>query len=122
MKKIAFIALLATTAFTPAIAADLGRPVYKAPVAIMAPVTNWNGFYIGGHAGYGWGDADYRFNNVGWYNLTAGDRTSHDMSGLMAGGQIGFNWQAGRYVYGLEVAGTWSDVRRTVTSPILSDV
>jgi|RhiMetdeSRZDD1v2_1073273.scaffolds.fasta_scaffold1352227_1 outer membrane immunogenic protein len=72
--------LLATTVLSAgltavAVAADL-RPVYKAPPAAMAPVPlayNWSGFYIGGHAGAGWGDS--------------GD------TAFVGGGQIGYNYQ-----------------------------
>jgi hypothetical protein len=40
-------------AAAPSMAADLGvRPVARAPV--YAP-NDWSGFYIGAHAGYGWG-------------------------------------------------------------------
>ena len=40
-----------------AMAADMGRPVYKAPPAGALPVTyDWTGFYVGGHIGYGWAD------------------------------------------------------------------
>src|SRR5437868_12917678 len=37
----------------PAIAADLGRPVYKAPPPPPAPVYTWTGCYLGGGGGYG---------------------------------------------------------------------
>ena len=44
-----------------AMAADIFRPVYKAPPAGALPVTyDWTGFYIGGHVGYGWADKDWR--------------------------------------------------------------
>ena len=40
-----------------AMAADISRPVYKAPPAGALPVAyDWTGFYIGGHVGYGWAD------------------------------------------------------------------
>ena len=43
-------------------AADIPAPVYKAPpVAIVA--YNWNGFYVGGHFGWGWAHDD----NVGYF-------------------------------------------------------
>ena len=51
----ALIAVVAAIAGTQAArAADM--PV-KAPAARVAPSYNWNGFYIGGHAGYGLGVA-----------------------------------------------------------------
>jgi outer membrane immunogenic protein len=91
MKKILLVAMLATTAFTPAIAADLGRPVYKAPVAVVAPPTLWNGFYVGGNVGYGWG------------------RGSAD--GVTGGAQIGYNYQfAPNFVLGLEADVQGADV------------
>jgi outer membrane immunogenic protein len=47
-------ALVALVAVAPAMAADQGirapAPAYAAP-----PVSDWTGFYVGGHAGYGWG-------------------------------------------------------------------
>lgn len=86
MKKIALIALLATTAFTPALAADLGRPVYKAPVAVEVPYTSWNGFYVGGSIGGAFGSNDRLDDSV-----------------LFGGGQIGYNWQFNRnWVFGIE--------------------
>ncbi|TNW44856.1 porin family protein, partial [Acinetobacter baumannii] len=45
-------------------------------------------------------------------------RFSHTMNGFMAGGQLGYNWQSGNLVLGLEGSLTWSDVRRrNVVSP-----
>jgi outer membrane immunogenic protein len=40
----------------PAMAADLGAPVYRRPLVAVA-VYNWTGFYVGGNIGYGWGSA-----------------------------------------------------------------
>jgi outer membrane immunogenic protein len=70
----------------PAFAADMATraPVYKAPYA--APLFNWTGVYIGGHGGYGWGDA-----------------SGLNTSGGFGGGQIGANWQvAPNWVWGVE--------------------
>jgi len=44
---ISFAALVAG----PALAADLGRPVYR-PVLAPVAVYNWTGFYVGGNVGY----------------------------------------------------------------------
>jgi outer membrane immunogenic protein len=35
----------------------------------------------------------------------------HDPSGAILGGQIGFNWQTGPIVFGLEAQGDWADLR-----------
>jgi opacity protein-like surface antigen len=53
MKKVLITSgtLVALIAGAPAMAADSG---VGAPPA-YAPVNDWSGFYVGGHAGYGWG-------------------------------------------------------------------
>jgi outer membrane immunogenic protein len=61
MKKflLATIAAAALVAAGPAMAADMGAPVYKAPPPpAPAPVYNWTGFYVGAGAGYGMWDMD----------------------------------------------------------------
>jgi outer membrane immunogenic protein len=89
-----------------AAAADLGGAprgrVTREPVFEQAPFT-WTGFYVGTHLGYGWSDID-------WQETPAFDGT-HDGSGWLAGGQIGYNWQAGRFVYGVEadLSSSWID-------------
>jgi outer membrane immunogenic protein len=69
----------------------------------------WNGVYIGGHAGYGVGDAGTHATidpaavnpaNKPVYN--AAMSPGLHPSDLGAGGQIGFNWQSGRWVLGVE--------------------
>jgi outer membrane immunogenic protein len=123
MNKILYGLLGATLLIaTPAAAADLGRPVYKAPVAVMAPATNWNGFYIGAHGGYGSGDSQFDFATNGYYNDAVGDRVSHGMRGGLAGGHAGYNWQWGSTVLGLEASGTWSGVKRdNIQSPFFAE-
>lgn len=72
-------------------AADMGaRPMYtKAPM--VSPVYNWTGGYIGVNGGGGWGD-------VGGI----------DTSGGFVGGTLGYNWQQGQTVFGLETDIAWS--------------
>lgn len=69
-----------------AYAADM--PVKAAPIA-PAPVMTWTGFYIGANVGYGWAD-------VGAAGF------SNQLNGVIGGGQIGYNWQAGQFVIGIE--------------------
>lgn len=88
----------------PAAAADLPRrydPVpMKAPV--YAPIYNWTGFYLGISGGGGWGRSD-------WSATTGG----FDLSGWLVGGTVGFNWQTGPWVFGLEGDVSWSDIKGT---------
>lgn len=72
---------LALTA--PALAADLP---YKAPApAYYAPQFSWTGFYAGINGGYGWSDS-----------------FADKAKGGIYGGQLGYNWQIGSFVLGLE--------------------
>jgi outer membrane immunogenic protein len=75
-------------------AADLARPVYKAPPAI-APAVNWTGFYVGANGGYGWSRGQI-------YDFTVDNPTGPDIKGGFGGGQIGFNYQTGSFVLGVE--------------------
>ena len=80
----------------PALAADLPRPVYKAPsMYAPAPIFSWSGAYIGINGGYGWGSSRI--------TTPAGATTGNfDINGGLAGGTLGYNIQAGSIVYGIE--------------------
>ena len=87
-----------------AMAADISRPVYKAPPAGALPVTyDWTGFYIGGHVGYGWADKDWRD--------AFGLATTHKADGFLGGGQVGFNYQINQFVLGVEGDVSWANLK-----------
>ena len=93
-------------ALSAATAADLGSgPRRKAPPppppAYEEAQFTWSGLYVGAHLGYGW-------SNVDWQEVPAFNG-SHDGDGGLAGVQIGYNWQAGRFVYGVEadITNSW---------------
>ena len=107
---------------TSASAADL--PV-KAPMAapVMAPVWNWNGFYIGINGGYSWGRAgrDITFRDaVTGVPLVAvagtGGSNGSNLNGGLFGGQIGYNWQTSNWVFGLETDAQWTGQRGSVSA------
>ena len=90
-------------------AADM--PV-KAPMAPPPPpVFTWQGFYIGAHVGYGWQSVNSQvFESTG--ALT--DTLSFDRSGILGGGQVGFNWQvAPNWVLGIEGDVSGADIHGT---------
>jgi outer membrane immunogenic protein len=93
MKRIALIVaagLLSIATAAPAVSADLPRkaPVYSAPSEF-----NWSGFYVGINGGYGWGTSS-------WSSaVTTG---SPKPKGALAGGTLGYNYQTGAWVWGLE--------------------
>ena len=100
-------ALALATMSLPSSAADLGaRPVGKAPVIAPVALYNWSGFYIGGHIGGVWGDKDWI--DVTFPGLAFADGSS-EISGFLAGGQAGFNWQAGNFVFGIEGQVSWTN-------------
>ncbi|MDI4664286.1 outer membrane beta-barrel protein [Xanthobacter autotrophicus] len=112
-----FRALLLATAFLaplPALAADLAVKVPAPP----PPVFSWTGFYIGTNAGYAWSDGGYSFKATdggsGGFGgaLVAGAFPATGVSqgdGFTIGGQVGFNYQTGRTVFGVEADLNWLD-------------
>ena len=92
-----------------AAATDLPMP-YKAPLRVVAPapaaIYDWTGFYAGVNLGGGWADNDASgaFNAAlgGGGTFAAGTATSASFSGIVGGGQIGYNWQTGHLVLGVE--------------------
>jgi outer membrane immunogenic protein len=118
MKKflLGAVGLVALGTVTPAMAADMAaRPYTKAPPPIMAPIYNWGGFYIGANGGYGWSNQCVdvtAINGIG--NVFA--EGCRNASGGVAGGQIGYRWQASQWVFGLEAQGDWANIRSSRAS------
>jgi outer membrane immunogenic protein len=73
-----------------AFAADIARPVV-APAPVLP--FSWTGLYLGGHGGYGSG-------SVGPW----------DPKGGFGGGQAGYNYQLGTWVFGVEGDGAWASM------------
>jgi outer membrane immunogenic protein len=61
---------------------------------------DWSGIYIGGHAGAGAIITHGTFDNSDAFS--AADLGDLSDIGFIGGGQIGFNWQAGNIVFGVE--------------------
>ena len=99
------MALAATT--LPTSAADLGaRPITKAPIAAPVALYNWSGFYIGGHVGGLFADKDWTDVTVPGFPIVLGN---HSPSGVAGCGQVGFNWQTGAWVFGVEGQFSWTN-------------
>jgi outer membrane immunogenic protein len=121
------VALLSASS---AFAADLAaRPYTKAPV-VAAVVYDWTGFYIGGNVGYSWGRERTDGALTGTQNVsvfrTAGPTLVSsvdsvlgalpligraDVNGFGGGGQAGYNWQRGTWLFGVEADIQGSDER-----------
>src|SRR5690348_16026654 len=76
----------------------------------VAPVPEcdftWTGFYFGANVGYGWGSADTDFDPLPdpatFFSLEP-TSLNPDPDGFIGGGQLGFNWQFGKWlVVGIE--------------------
>jgi outer membrane immunogenic protein len=117
MKKILLCAgaLVAMGIAGPASAADLAaRPYAKAPpLPMVAAIYDWSGFYIGANGG--WGESRNCWDFIRTF-IDARDDGCRNSSGGLAGGQIGYRWQAGTWVFGLEAQGDWADLNSTRVS------
>ncbi len=108
LRRLAVLAvtLIGVIDYSTAFAADLPA---KAPAPMMAPVAVWipiwSGFYAGVNAGYGWA-------SVGTADV------SDSLTGAIGGGQIGYNWQTGALVLGVEGDMQASGQRRSDTAVV----
>jgi outer membrane immunogenic protein len=105
---------------TAASAADMAPRMYtKAPIPVA--VYDWTGFYIGGNLGYSWGRARTDGNETGTQSVsvftgnillpgfpvvttlpTTPLSGRANVNGFIGGGQAGYNWQRGTWLFGLE--------------------
>jgi outer membrane immunogenic protein len=104
MKKLLLVtaSLVALGAAAPATAADLAaRPYTKAPPMLQAAY-DWSGFYIGINGGGG-------TSRKCWDLVAGASEGCHDATGGTVGGQVGYRWQTGPVVFGVEAQGNWAD-------------
>jgi outer membrane immunogenic protein len=108
MRKIllAGVAAAALTAVSSAMAADLGTPVYKVPPAPVAVAPNWTGFYIGANGGGGWGTQEFFESDP----FSGKALSSIGVNGFLGGGQVGYNYQTGWLVLGVEGSFDWANI------------
>jgi len=84
----------------------------KAPAPVAAPV-NWTGLYIGGIGG-----ADYGRGNLSFPGVTS---TGPHTAGVLGGGTLGYNYQIGKWVVGVEGDGAWTNARGSQSCGALTD-
>lgn len=110
---------LAAVAAMPALGADL--PSRRAPAAPLpvAPAFTWTGFYAGVNAGYAFADSkDSTFiGSAGYLGLAGAGAVpagySLDRDGFVIGGQLGYNYQVGAVVFGVEADIQYTDIKGT---------
>ena len=104
----ALAALIGAAALIPiADAADLGgrdryRSMKDEPID-GPPRYLWTGLYVGLHAGYAWGESRLTDAN----GVTTG---GFDIDGFVGGGTLGYNFQSGQIVWGIETDISFADV------------
>jgi len=98
------LALLAVPFAAQAADVPIKAPYYKGASHPIVSYYNWTGFYAGVNVGYGMGTSD-------WSALPGVDIKP---KGFMAGGTLGYNWQSGAIVYGIEGDFDWSGVKGSV--------
>jgi outer membrane immunogenic protein len=99
----------------PAGAADLPVAPAKAPPPVIVPIYNWSGFYIGANGG--WGESRNCWSFISVAGTTVRDGCSSGSGGVF-GGQIGYRWQMGQFVYGFEGQGDWANLKSWHVSTI----
>jgi outer membrane immunogenic protein len=93
---------------SPAFGADL--PTYSKAPSIAAPVYDWTGVYFGVFGGGGYGN--HNINDALGPNTPYADYTAnYSSTGGVAGGELGYNWQSGSYLVGIEGDLFWSGIK-----------
>jgi outer membrane immunogenic protein len=94
-------------------AADMAVKALPPP----APIWTWTGFYIGAHVGAGWGTTESTLTGItipGAPAFAFAIPFSQDSrSGFLGGGQVGYNWQSGWAVLGVQGDIAATDIKGT---------
>src|SRR5262245_28390343 len=113
-RRLAVVACVSAAAVELAAAADI--PYVRSPAPVDLP-PSWAGFYVGGQIGYG-------SDSVRWRNLGASgffsplnSLTRDSGGGVIGGGQLGYDFQYNRLVFGIEASGSAADFDRSFASP-----
>jgi outer membrane immunogenic protein len=116
MKKLSAVAIgMAVLGFaSSASAADMAVKARPAPPPVV-PIYDWTGFYIGANGGWGSSHNCWDFVTAGGVVVADACR---DATGGIIGGQIGYRWQTGQFVFGLEGQGDWADLSASRVSLI----
>jgi outer membrane immunogenic protein len=124
MRKLVASASFLVLSSASVLAADLPM---KAP-PVVAPIYTWTGFYIGVNGGGGGMNdsnsntsvagssqqADQASTQFGVGPSSVGGNNAFHGTGAIAGGQLGYNYQMGNWVFGVEGEGYWSGMKGTL--------
>lgn len=114
--------VLAITSFAGPESLPSGKEMKQ--VVPLAPACDfsWTGFYVGVNVGYGWGNADTRFDpepDAATFEFLLPQKHDAEPDGVIGGGQVGFNYQWRWLVFGAEADFQGSDMEgRKTVSPV----
>jgi outer membrane immunogenic protein len=106
MRTSIWVGLFSVLGICSASAADMA---VKAPVAPV-PVVSWTGCYVGANIGGGWADKAYYDPLAVFPNNLLG---THTATGVLGGGQVGCDYQAGRWVFGVQGSAEAANLKAT---------
>lgn len=89
-----------------------GPPLPGTGPSLPSPGHDWTGVYLGAHAGGAWGRDEWS-SGTGVLAEATGDGNfpgAGNPMGLLGGGQLGFNYQTGPWVLGIEASASASDL------------
>jgi outer membrane immunogenic protein len=96
--------LMASAALLTMVASASAADLYAKAPAHIAPVSSWSGFYVGANAGYAGGESSLGLDAAALGGGLGLGAASLDLksNGFLGGAQIGYNWQAGQFLWGFE--------------------
>ena len=108
-----------------ALGCSVALPAQAAPPTPM-PMA-WTGFYVGANGGFAWGHSNtsliHDVTGVPLFlNTTLAGTPALNPSGFIGGGQAGYNWQTGQWVFGFETDFSGLNAKSDATiSPFFSN-
>ena len=112
-----------------------GGPAFSADMALKAPPLpvpvpyDWSGFYVGANGGYGWDPANLNFSPAAFASAILGPfgyvvtgssgpvNLSVNPQGWLGGVQLGYDWQRGAAVYGVEADFDGAAINGSTSAP-----
>jgi outer membrane immunogenic protein len=117
MKSVLFATVALSVLATAASAADLAPRYAKAPM-MANPVYSWTGFYLGLNAGAASTNPSFNAvaNGIDYVDEHTFFSPASRNTGFIGGGQVGYNYQSGTAVLGVEADAAWLDSKSSVST------
>ncbi len=114
MRKIA--AAVSTLFMLGGVASAADMPIRQYSPPPVAELSTWTGFYIGGNGGGAFGSNKSDFNVGGGPTFASIDLAT---KGAIGGAQVGYNWQTGAMVLGVEADFQASGLKGDISTPCI---